>query len=221
MAKPLLPGETVCNADGFIKGHGTTVRDGLIVSAVYGHYQQTNKLITVSPCFQFKYSPEVGNVVIGRVIQIANKKWKLDTHSRTETSLALSAITLPGLLQRRKLESDEINMRSFFDKDDLVVCEVQKVTKSGSAALHTRNEKYRKLADGVLLVLPPFRLPPLKTRFLQKNSIELIAGANGFLWISTVSKEPADLDRVGSIYRAIRQDRSHRVDVAAILDRHA
>lgn len=195
----LFPGQPICQADGFIKGHGTNLVGGIITSAYYGTPKRINKLITVDPAFLFQYSPEIGDVVIGRVSQIFNKKWKIDTNARVDTSLSLSAINLPGVMQRRKLEADEMNMRNFFDIDDLIVCEVQKVSKAGAAALHTRNEKYRKLTDGVLVTIPQFLLVPTKTRFLKKDALEMIVGCNGYIWISTQSDKAEDRQQIAEI----------------------
>lgn len=202
---PLLPGQHICDADGYIRGHGTNVSDQGITSSYFGNLKQINKLVTVYPCFSFQYTPEVGDVVIGRIGQIFNKKWKVDTNSRVDTTLSLSAINLPGVMQRRKSETDEMNMRAFFNTNDLIVCEVQKISKTGPAALHTRNDRYRKLTDGVLVRVPQFLLLPLKTRFLTLGNIEVIAGCNGYIWVSTCSEDEEDLRRVGFLSRTLRE----------------
>lgn len=216
----LLPGNLICTAEGYIRGHGTNIQDNEITSALYGRVQHINKLVTVNPCFSFKYSPEIGDVVIGRVVQIFNKKWRINTNSKVETTLALSAINLPGVMQRRKLESDEMSMRTFFDINDLIVCEVQKVSKSGAGALHTRNDKYRKLDCGVLLNMPQFLLLPLKTRFLKKENVEIIVGCNGFIWIFTESDEPEDFMKVGLVYKTLKAlgEACNQIDVEKVIN---
>ena len=47
--------------------------------------------------------------------------------------------------QRRKLESDELQMRTFFEEGDLLVAEVQAFFADGSMSLHTRSLKYGKV----------------------------------------------------------------------------
>lgn len=183
MKELLLPGEEIFEDDGYIRGHGTQLKDGKIASTYFGKLGVTNKLVTVDPMFPLRYSPEVGDVVIGRILNIHNKRWNVELNSKSGAYLSLSAINLPGAVQRRKQESDEISMRSFFDINDLVVSEVQKINKNGSAALHTRNERYRKLSNGVLEFVPHFLLSPLKSRFLSDGGVEVIAGCNGYVWI--------------------------------------
>ncbi len=185
MKQFLFPGDVICESAGYIKGYGTNIHNQNIVSTIFGKESRINKLITVNPYFYFRYTPEVGDVVVGRVTRIFNKKWKIFSNSKFETTLSLSAVNLEGFTQRRKLESDEIDMINIFGINDLVVCEVQKVGKTGAAALHTRNEKYGKLRNGRLLMLTLFLLSPLKCRFLTRDNINVIVGSNGFVWVSS------------------------------------
>ena len=57
----------------------------------------------------------------------------------------LSSVNLPGGVQRRKLESDELQMRTFFEEGDLLVAEVQAFFQDGAMSLHTRSLKYGKV----------------------------------------------------------------------------
>ena len=47
--------------------------------------------------------------------------------------------------QRRKLESDELQMRTFFEEGDLLVAEVQSFFSDGAISLHTRSLRYGKV----------------------------------------------------------------------------
>lgn len=199
-----LPGETICEEGDFIRGHGTQSEDKRLVSSYFGTPKTINKLVTVVPHMNFRYLPEVGDVVIGRVVEIYNKKWKIDMNCRSEVSLNLSAINLPGVAQRRKQESDEISMRTFFDINDLLVAEVQKVGKNGSASLHTRNEKYKKLGKGVLVTMPVALVPHLKSRFIAFSDLEIIVGCNGFVWVSPYNEDKDTLERVMKIVSKLK-----------------
>ena len=54
--------------------------------------------------------------------------------------------------QRRKLESDELQMRTFFEEGDLLVAEVQAFFADGAMSLHTRSLKYGKVGTHCHLV---------------------------------------------------------------------
>lgn len=67
-----------------------------------------------------RYIGEIGDVVIGRVVHVAQKRWTIELQAHQLASLQLSAIYLPGGVQRRKLESDELQIRSFFTEGELL-----------------------------------------------------------------------------------------------------
>jgi exosome complex RNA-binding protein Rrp4 len=48
-----------------------------------------------------RYNPEKGDLVIGRVIEVVQQRWKVDTNARQDAILALSSVNLPGGVQVR------------------------------------------------------------------------------------------------------------------------
>lgn len=199
MSQLYLPGDYICDGEGCIKGHGTELVDNKIFSSYFGRVNQINKLVTVSPVFSVRYVPEIGDVVVGRVVQIYNKRWKIDTNARGDTTLGLGAINLPGVAQRRKSEDDEMNMHKYFAVNDMVVCEVQKVNKNGSAALHTRNDKYGKLSNGLLVIVAPDSIVAAKSRFITRGPVDVISGCNGYIWISSRDGSPESFRYIAEI----------------------
>lgn len=102
--------------DGFLQGHGTQVVDGRLMATVCGTVERVNKLVSVRP-LRSRYNPETGDVVLGRVTEIAGKRWKLDVNSRQDAILQLSAVNLPGGIQRRRNAVDELNMRQLYGEE--------------------------------------------------------------------------------------------------------
>jgi hypothetical protein len=45
-------------------------------------------------------SCQVGDVVVGRVTEVAQKRWKMDVNGRQDAALMLSSVNLPGGVQR-------------------------------------------------------------------------------------------------------------------------
>jgi len=118
--------------------------------------------------------------------QIVGKRWKLELQSRQEASLQLSAVNLPGGVQRRRTVEDELNMRAVYEEGDLISAEVQALYQDGSVALHTRSMKYGKLKGGQLLTVPSSLVPRQKQHFspIGETGVDVILGVNGFIWIS-------------------------------------
>lgn len=84
----------MCNND-IYRGHGTYEHDGFLKSSVAGVREQVNNLTSVRP-LKSRYNGEVGDVVIGRITEVQQKRWKVDTNSRLDSLLMLSSVNLPG-----------------------------------------------------------------------------------------------------------------------------
>ncbi|KAF7684517.1 Exosome complex component rrp4 [Astathelohania contejeani] len=184
-----IPGEKIMDSEGYVRGHGTYENNREYISTTYGKLEIINKLISVRPLHNLRYHPEIGDVIVGRITGIANKKWKVKINTITDTTLQLSSINLPGGIQRRKLESDEMRMREYFDLNDVLVAEVQKVNKNGMVSLHTRNDKYGKLKNGMLIEVPSHLVRHYPTHFLHNGAVLIILGINGYIWLATENKE--------------------------------
>lgn len=116
----------------------------MILSCLAGEVNTINKLVTVIPQKQ-PYKPEVGDVIVGRVISVDKKSWRLDINSLRDANLNLTAINLPKGEQRRRSESDAMQMRNYFEENDLLSAEIQQVHSDGGVNVQTRNLKYGKV----------------------------------------------------------------------------
>ncbi|CDR88933.1 related to RRP4-3`-5` exoribonuclease [Sporisorium scitamineum] len=189
--KIAVAGASIASSHVFMKGHGTflSANSDEILSSMCGTVERVNKLISVRPA-RSRYAAEVGDLVIGRITEVGPKRWKVDINAKTDSALQLSSINLPGGIQRRKVESDELQMRNFFQENDLLVAEVQMMFQDNSSALHTRSLRYGKLKNGVLVTASPNLIQRLKSHFVHLNddnlslNIDLIIGLNGYIWIA-------------------------------------
>ncbi|KAJ2758875.1 Exosome complex component rrp4, partial [Coemansia sp. BCRC 34490] len=127
----VTPGTLITSDPAYMRGHGTFVENTAIYSSVAGAVERINKLVSVRPLKQ-RYGGEIGDIIVGRITEVAAKRWRVDVNSRQDGVLLLSSINLPGGIQRRKSESDELQMRSFFAEGDLVFAEVQSYFADGA-----------------------------------------------------------------------------------------
>ncbi|XP_023236569.1 exosome complex component RRP4-like [Centruroides sculpturatus] len=212
----LTPGNVVVeNGLGFMSGHGTYVRDDKLFASVAGIAERVNKLISVKP-LKTRYIGEVGDVIIGRIREVQQKRWKVETNSKLDSILLLSSVNLPGGELRRKTADDEVMMKQFLTKGDLISAEVQSIFSDGSLSLHTRSLKYGKLNQGTLVCVCPTLVKRRKTHFHNLPcGAHIILGNNGYIWISPVINE--DVEHSGGYAQCLEQiSRSDRETIARL-----
>ncbi|XP_073144872.1 exosome complex component RRP4 homolog [Henckelia pumila] len=175
---------SVNNEDAILKGHGTAEIDGRVVATICGVVERVNKLVYVR-ALRARYKPEIGDIVVGRVIEVAPKRWRLEINFRQDAVLMLSSMNLPDGIQRRRTAVDELNMRSVFEENDVICAEVRGFQHDGCLHLQARSQKYGKLKSGQLLSIPPYLVKKRKQHFhhLDQYGVDLILGCNGFIWV--------------------------------------
>ena len=179
----VTPGDVITRDTGFMRGHGTFMNEEILQASVAGLVERVNKLISVTP-LKTRYNGEIGDVVVGRVVEVQQKRWKVDTNSRLDSALLLSSVNLPGGELRRRSAEDELSMRRYLSEGDLISAEVQNIFNDGSLSLHTRSLKYGKLGQGMLMKVSPSLVKRRKTHFhTLPFGASIILGNNGFIWI--------------------------------------
>ncbi|KAM3825754.1 LOW QUALITY PROTEIN: exosome complex component RRP4 [Vipera latastei] len=188
----VAPGDTITTDPGYMRGHGTYLGDEKLVASVAGVVERVNKLVCVK-ALKTRYNGEVGDIVVGRITEVQQKRWKVETNSRLESVLLLSSMNLPGGELRRRSAEDELAMRDFLQEGDLVSAEVQAVFSDGAVSLHTRSLKYGKLGQGVLVQVSPSLVKRQKTHFHDLPcGASIILGNNGFIWIYPTPEQKED-----------------------------
>lgn len=195
----VTPGETVTDDPQWMRGHGTYTSPltSAILSSVSGTLQKTNKLLSIAP-LRARYTPEIGDLVVGRIVEVQTKRWKVDLSAPLLAHLPLSAINLPGGILRKRTSTDELAIRSFFSEGDLLVAEVQSIYQDGAASLHTRSLKYGKLKNGVFLAVSGTGGGGGVVRARRQawtvhtgnggGEVDIVLGVNGYIWICKHSK---------------------------------
>lgn len=190
----VTPGEIITTDTAYMRGHGTYVEQEKVISSLAGVVDRVNKLISVRPLHS-RYTGEIGDVVVGRITEVAQKRWKVDVNARLDAILMLSSVNLPGGVQRRKQESDELQMRNFFMEGDLVVAELQQFFADGAYSLHTRNLKYGKLRNGSFISVAPALVQRCKSHFHSLScGVDVILGLNGYIWVSAHVDNQDEMD---------------------------
>jgi exosome complex component RRP4 len=234
----VLPGQLIASSstnsggeDSFLRGHGTYLDESTAGSvelraAVAGTVLRVNRLISVQPVALHSYHPQVGDLIVGRVTAIRNARWMIDLSGSAAAALPLSAVHLPGSVQRVRTAADALEMRQFIREGDLVSCEVHKIQSATNIQLHTRSVRYGKLENGVMIAVPPKLVPRQKTHFTSiiENRFQILLGCNGIMWIQrsnnpqekgsdlTVNLGPQELTEAEELRRSIHAETPYSND---------
>ena len=148
--------------------------------------------MTVTP-FRSPYKPEIGHVIIGRVISVNKKSWDVDILAQRYGTLNLTAINLPRGEQRIRNEDDQMQMRLYFKENDLLSGEIQQLNINGTIHIQTRNLKYGKLKNGILIKVNHMLVKKTKHQFIDLiDDIKAILGLNGIIWVYFSTVKVAD-----------------------------
>ncbi len=73
-------------------------------------------------------------MIVGRIHTVDLKRWKVDIAGQKDAVLHLSAVNLPGGVQRMRTYEDQLSMRTLFAENDLV-----KLSSQVSSFVHNLN----------------------------------------------------------------------------------
>uniref|UniRef100_A0A452DKK1 Exosome component 2 n=1 Tax=Bos taurus TaxID=9913 RepID=A0A452DKK1_BOVIN len=178
----VVPGDTITTDTGFMRGHGTYMGEEKLIASVAGSVERVNKLICVK-ALKTRYNGEVGDIVVGRITEVQQKRWKVETNSRLDSVLLLSSMNLPGGELRRRSAEDELAMRGFLQEGDLI---------SVSFTLHSSIFMFA-LGQGVLVQVSPSLVKRQKTHFHDLPcGASVILGNNGFIWVYPTPEHKED-----------------------------
>ena len=178
-----------------------------MIATLAGPLKKTNKLLSVAP-LRARYTPEIGDLIVGRIVEVQKNQWKVDVAAPLFALLPLSSINLPGGVLRRRTTADELQMRNYFQEGDLLVAEVQQLRSSdGTANLHTRSLKYGKLRNGTFLAVSGTgggggvvrsrrQVFTINSGAQGGGDVDVILGVNGYIWLSKHIEQVQDQGRM-------------------------
>jgi exosome complex component RRP4 len=160
-----------------------------LIASVAGVVERVNRLISVRP-LRARYTGEVGDVVVGRIVEVAPKRWRVDIGAKQPAVLMLGSVILPGGAQRRRTLEDQLQMRQLYQEHDLISAEVAQFFNDGSISIQTRSLKFGKLENGTLVHVPPVLIRRRKDHFVSLScGVDLVIGHNGNIWLTETTPE--------------------------------
>lgn len=176
----VLPGEKI--ADGRVAAPNTFFDGGATYAAVIGMMDETGRYVAL----ENRYKPTVGDVVVGVVTDVRHAGYEVD-------------LNLPegGFIPTR-------DVRLTLQLGDFVICKVKTVSEVGDVDLG----EVRRLPMGKIIEFPSAKVPRLIGRQMSMLSLlkdytggDIIAGNNGYVWISEQCDMPLLLKAIKLIER--------------------
>ena len=184
------PGDVVTRETDVLRGHGTYSRGGELAATLSGTVERINKLVKVNPP-KSRYVGEVGDIVVGRVLEVLPRRWKVDINATAAATLRLDNVQLENNEQRKRTADDDLNMRQYLRESDLVSAEIQEYKQDRSIMLQCRTRN-GKLEAGSLVAVPPHLIKRLKHHYhLLSCGVSVILGCNGYVWVAPPPKVKA------------------------------
>jgi exosome complex component RRP4 len=181
MYKVVVPGDFISD-EVDRAGEGTYVEDGKIYALNYGIVGEKGAIKVVA--LSGKYVPTMGDVVIGRIIELSYPFWIVDIASPYEARLHLSDFSRGA--ERR---IDFSSMSNYLDVGDLIIAKVQKVDALMRIDLGLKDEI--KIGDrGRLIEISYTKVPRVIGRsgsmiklLKDKCKCFIFIAKNGRIWI--------------------------------------
>ncbi|MCC6003250.1 MAG: exosome complex protein Rrp4 [Thermofilum sp.] len=177
----VIPGEAI-GEQGKIRIEGQVFKVGKkFYSKVLGvvTLNEDAKILKVIP-LKGKYFPVEGHIVVGKIIDVGFTSWDVDINSPYTAVLPVSEVT------SKPVTISRTDLSKILDVGDLILAKVISFDLSKDPLLTIKESKLGKIPRGVLVEIPPQKIPRLIGKkgsmiSLIKDSlgIEVIVGQNG------------------------------------------
>ena len=174
----ITPGEIIVSGDEYLPGEGTRREGNDVVASRFGLAELSGRLVKIIP-LSGTYYPRVGNVVIGRVVDVTFNGWLIDINAPYSSFLSLSEYP-------KYIKTD---LTEFLDIGDMVACKVIGVKTKG-VDLTVRARGFGKLENGITIQINSNKVPRIIGKegsminlIKQETNCEIVVGQNGIVWI--------------------------------------
>ncbi|MCS7120529.1 MAG: exosome complex RNA-binding protein Rrp4 [Nitrososphaerota archaeon] len=183
----VTPGDLLAEGD-FLSGHNTYKYGSKIYASRLGLAECKGKSIQVVALNNF-YIPSVGDLVIGKIVDINMHGWTLDINSPYLAILKASE----ALKKQFRPQKDELS--EFLDVGDLVFAKIIAFDRTRNPSLTIREPELGKITHGQIVKVSPAKIPriigrkgSMITMLKRETECNITVGQNGLIHIS--GKDP-------------------------------
>lgn len=194
----VLPGSLLTD-NNYKLGRGTYKENGKIYSSITGLVYFESEQIKVIP-LKDTYSPNYGDLVIGRVTGSSYSSWSIDINS-----------TYHGFLPTTDLyDKNEPNINNIINIKDMLLLRVANVDEINRVKLTLRSRGLGKFNQGTIIKVkqPTIHFLSEENAFLttmiqEYTYTDVIIGKNGLIWINGLKE---NIERIIEIIELIEKE---------------
>ncbi len=185
----VTPGDLLAEGD-YVAGDNTYKEDGKIYATRVGLVGYEDRIVFVVALKAF-YVPSVGDIVIGKVVEVGLGSWIIDIRAPYPALLRASdALNRPFKPQRD-------DMPSILDVGDLVMAKIVAYDRTRAPLLSIREPDLGKVERGQIVEITSTKIPrvigrkgSMVTMLKQETNCQITVGQNGVVLVS--GRSPKD-----------------------------
>jgi exosome complex component RRP4 len=183
----VVPGELLAKGMDNFPGSGTYRENEEIYASRVGIVYIDRRAIKVIP-MSGVYMPKVGDVIIGKVIDLGLYGWRLDFNSAYSCVLSLKDATSEYIAK-----GDDLTQ--YYDIGDYLVCKISNVTSQKLVDVKMREPGLKKLKGGRIFKVNTNKVPriigkkgSMVSMIKNATGCRIVVGQNGVVWLQGESK---------------------------------
>ena len=179
----VVPGEILAQGMDYLPGQGTYRLGDDIRAEQLGLVSidgRAVKLINLSG----RYAPKIGDVIIGKVIDVSFSGWRIDTNCAYSAMLSVKDATTDYIVRGA-------NLTEYLDLGDYVCVKVTNVTSQKLVDVTMKGFGLRKLEGGRIITVASSKVPRIIGKAASMVSMikaatgcKIAVGQNGIIWVS-------------------------------------
>jgi len=188
----VTPGDLLAEDD-YVAGDNTYKEDGKIYATRVGLVQYEDRRVSVVALKAF-YVPSIGDMVIGKVIEVGLGSWLIDVRA------PYPALLLASDVVGRPFKPQRDDLPSILDVGDLVIAKIVAYDRTRAPLLTIREPDLGKIERGQIVEITPTKIPrvigrkgSMITMLKQETNCHITVGQNGVILVTGKSPKNEQL----------------------------
>ena len=184
----VAPGDLLAEGD-YIAGENTYKENNKIYATRIGLVEYENRKVSVVALKAF-YVPRVGDIVIGKIVEVGVSGWSVDINSPYLALLKASDVMERAFNPRRD------DLTSIYDVGDMIIAKITAYDRTHNPLLTVNEPGLGKITRGQIVRVTPAKIPRIIGRkgsminmLKRETGCRITLGQNGLILISGRSLE--------------------------------